>query len=1057
MKSIARIEIIIINILISTYIYIHPVEASMKTINQTLEVRESVFDESKRDDTLDLSNLIDNTVDENRFFDETFFTDGMKLLFDTAFKRFQGKADNGIIKLTQAMGGGKTHNMVALGVLAKNPLFRSKVLGGKYNSFKEKIKVIAYTGRESDLEFGIWGEIAKQLGKENIFSSYYSPLKAPGQSAWINLLQSDEPTLIMLDELPPYLEYCKTQSYGTGTLLDITRTALANLFNAMNKGELHNVCLIVSDLRATYQQGSQVIQGIFDNLENELNRSSTNIEPVSANTDDLYNILKTRLFKNIASDDEIDEVALSYQAAVKEAKEMKYTDENPSEIAKGIRSSYPFHPSIRDLFARFKENPGFQQTRGFIRLTRLMIKHLFENDDMASKRYLINAFDIDLNNGEMVTMIKNIKSELSNAISHDIASSGKAVAENIDTTFGSTDMQDLTKLILMSSLSKVTGSVNGLTMNEIISYIAAPGRDITNFNKGLDELKTKAWYLYFDRDHRLFFRKVQNVNAQLNDEIRGFTYEQAKLHIRKLLTDNFQPQQKDCYQDVQVFPSIQEIELKKNKVTLILSEPSIETKGLKDDLQKFYKETTYKNRVVFLTGQRVAMDNLIDITKSYKAIENIIYRMEQEDKVDARDSELIQAKDLQDKISVKLFSNIREAFVTLYFPKKSGLTSKDFRMEFLENHFNAEKQIKDVLLEEMKFTNDIEPAKLKNKFEARIFTQQRMTWNHLSERVATEVSWQWHKPEAIKDLKDDCLRKKLWIEEGGYIDKEPPAPETSINVIETHRNTDTGEVTLKINPINGDTVHYEINEDATISSLKINDLSNFKTKELILTFLCVDSAEKNRTGQIYKWINKIVLKHKVFDKDGQQYMQLQASSDQAEIRYSTDGSNPKDNGGVYIDSFEIPIETKFVQAIAYNKEKNIFSETLIYEVTKKNKEIEREKRLFFGPIRTASTKETYQYLDDFNDLNVSIEGIDLTVQEKSGSCFIMLSLGSFEIKHIEDLISELNQLIDKFFVDKKYEVTADINKAIFETGQIFEQWVAEQKSTIEAFKDKIKQ
>lgn len=506
----------------------------MKTLKRALKVRESVFDETKRDDTLDLASLVDNTVDAKRFFEETFITSGMELLFDTAFKRFKGKADNGIIKLTQAMGGGKTHNMVALGVLATNPDIRKTILKGKYNDYQDKIKVVAYTGRESDLKFGIWGEIAKQLGKEDVFTPYYSPLDAPGQSAWINLLKSDTPTLIMLDELPPYLEYCKTKQYGSGTLLDITTTALANLFNALNKQELHNVCLVVSDLRATYEQGSQVIQGIFDNLENEMNRSSTNIEPVSANTDDLYNILRTRLFSNVVSNSDIDEIAMAYQAVVKEAKEMNYTDENPADIAKGVRSSYPFHPSIRDLFARFKENPGFQQTRGFIRLTRTMVKILFADGGYGDARYLINPYDIDLNNSEMVTMIKNIKPELTNAIAHDIASHGKAVAENIDNITSSTDMQDATKLILMSSLSKVTGSVVGLTMNEIVAYLATPGRDITNIQKGFDELKIKAWYLYFDRDNRIFFRKVQNVNAQLNDEIRGFTYDQAKLHIKEL-------------------------------------------------------------------------------------------------------------------------------------------------------------------------------------------------------------------------------------------------------------------------------------------------------------------------------------------------------------------------------------------------------------------------------------------------------------------------------------------------------------------------------------------
>ncbi|WP_042375649.1 DUF499 domain-containing protein, partial [Neobacillus jeddahensis] len=913
----------------------------MKTLKKALVIRESVTDETKRDDTLDLASLIDNTVDAKRFFEETFITNGMELLFDTAFKRFKGKADNGIIKLTQAMGGGKTHNMVALGVLATNPDIRKNLLNGKYNDYQEKVKVVAYTGRESDLKFGIWGEIAKQLGKEDLFTPYYSPLDAPGQSAWINLLKSDTPTLIMLDELPPYLEYCKTKQYGSGTLLDITTTALSNLFNALNKEELHNVCLVVSDLRATYEQGSQVIQGIFDNLENEMNRSSTNIEPVSSNTDDLYNILRTRLFKNTVADNDIDDIAMAYQASVKEAKEMNYTDENPSDIAKGIRSSYPFHPSIRDLFARFKENPGFQQTRGFIRLTRTMVKNLFEVGGLADTRYLINPYDIDLNDSEMVTMIKNIKPELTNAIAHDIASNGKAVAEKLDEITSSTDMQDATKLILMSSLSKVTGSVVGLTMNEVIAYIASPGRDITIIQKGFDDLKTKAWYLYFDRDNRIFFRKVQNVNAQLNDEIRGFTYEQAKLHIRDLLENQFKPSQRDCYQEVLVFPSIEEIDLSKNKVTLILTEPGSEA-GLKHEIKQFYDDAVLKNRVMFLTGQRVAMDNLIEITKSYKAIENIIYRMEHEDKVDARDAELVQAKDLFDKISAKLYSNIREAFVTLYFPKKNGLIKKDFKMEFAGNNFNAEKQIKDVLEEEMKFTTEIEPSKLKTKFEARIFTTQRMTWNHILERVATEVSWQWHKPEALNELKTDCIRRGLWIEEGGYIDKEPPAPETSVSVIETHRDKETGEVTLKILPTNGDIVYYEIDMKATESSLKIADLSNFKTSELKLTFLCVDSKGINETGSVYEWTNKVSIQYKPYDADGSQFMELRASSPNVEIRYTTDGTNPKNSGGKYVEPFAIPAGAKYIQAVAVNEEKGIYSEILQFEIKDEKFVVDKE-------------------------------------------------------------------------------------------------------------------
>ena len=111
----------------------------MKTLFDVCKPRESVFDETKRDDTLDLSNLIGDSIDGKEFFKETYITNGMKLLFDTAFKRFEGKAASGLIKLTQSMGGGKTHNMIALGVLAQNKEIRSSVLNGEYANFKEEI------------------------------------------------------------------------------------------------------------------------------------------------------------------------------------------------------------------------------------------------------------------------------------------------------------------------------------------------------------------------------------------------------------------------------------------------------------------------------------------------------------------------------------------------------------------------------------------------------------------------------------------------------------------------------------------------------------------------------------------------------------------------------------------------------------------------------------------------------------------------------------------------------------------------------------------------------
>ena len=125
-----------------------------------------------------------------------------------------------------------------------------------------------FTGRESDAPYGIWGSIAEQLGKRDQFSDYYSPLQAPGQTAWIELLKG-EPLLILLDELPPYLRDAKSKTIGDSNLANVTTTALSNLLVAANKGELDNVCIVISSLQATYQEESKEISEVLRTLESE--------------------------------------------------------------------------------------------------------------------------------------------------------------------------------------------------------------------------------------------------------------------------------------------------------------------------------------------------------------------------------------------------------------------------------------------------------------------------------------------------------------------------------------------------------------------------------------------------------------------------------------------------------------------------------------------------------------------------------------------------------------------------------------------------------------------
>lgn len=172
----------------------------VNTILELCKPRESIFQSNYTDDVISITNLTNGKISGSAFFEETYLTDGMKRLFDTAFRRFNGEDVTPIVRLKQAMGGGKSHNMVALALLAMNPGLRAGNLPSRFEAFNKPVRVISFYGRECNDCF--WHSFADQLGDKS-FKTQFGSTQAPGKGAWAELLKG-EPLLILLDEMPPY-------------------------------------------------------------------------------------------------------------------------------------------------------------------------------------------------------------------------------------------------------------------------------------------------------------------------------------------------------------------------------------------------------------------------------------------------------------------------------------------------------------------------------------------------------------------------------------------------------------------------------------------------------------------------------------------------------------------------------------------------------------------------------------------------------------------------------------------------------------------------------------
>lgn len=1022
----------------------------MKTVSEMLKPRDSVFSDTAREDVLNLSDFAEGSIDARKFFDENFKTQGMIMLFDIAFKRFKGESDTGVVKLTQAMGGGKTHSMLALALLANDIALREEVLGEKYKGIG-KVKVVTFSGREN-ADFGIWGSIAEQLGKKNLFSDYYSPLKAPGESAWINLLKDDK-TLILLDELPPYLENARATTIGNSDLSKVTITALANLFSALGKAQLANVCLVFSDLKATYESGSELLQASFKELEAEANRIAIEIAPVQLNSDEVYSILRKRLFEDESICDQYDvekkEIAIIYKDAVSTTKKLGFTAYPGENVFKGIMESYPFHPSIKDLYARFKENQNFQQTRGLIKLMRQVVREFYECG-FADKNYLINVFDVNLNTPNIFALFRQIKPSLEDAISHDIAQEGKAIAELLDEERDDRKdyAQQIAKLLLISSLSTAARGILGLTEPEIFGFLSAPNVDINVLKSMLEDLKSQCWYIKNDNLGRIYFQNTKNMVAEVNTLVESYSNDNARKELKKILNDNFTPKLKTCYELLYVLPAIDEIELDEKKISLVIFEPYAGNE-LHPHLAEYYNRISLKNRVMFLSGNRSVMDKLYLNSKKLKAIETIVENMKAEG-VPSTDQQRKEAESTLDKAIQALFSTIRETFVTLYYPTKNGIDQADFRLEFKENKFDGEQQVIDTLENARKYeaysTEDSFIETLRKKCEARLFTTKEMPYSQICERAAIEVSWQWYHPDQLKVLKDDCIKKDKWRENGGYLFKGPFEKDPT-SVIVTQKDYDEAkqEFIYHVKGVGG-RVFFDIGAEPTSASEEVTG-NRFATKEPVVKFVCIDSEKERKTGEVVEVIGHAPLKYEQRTTAENGVVFEFKTNDNYDVKYTTDGSEPKENGGLYNGEFSVPDSAKYVRVVSLFKGTVIEEKQILIDRSGralKDKKIDLDKSVSYvlkAKRKFDDTESAYRELEQLAKHNgVFIKGASAYIYERSNennyveyNANILYSASDFQA--LIDLIRGTS------YKNNEAVVTFEYKELVFTKGKEFNDWV----------------
>ncbi|MBY5501272.1 DUF499 domain-containing protein [Rhizobium leguminosarum] len=998
----------------------------IKTVKQACTFNPVIRDYRMAEGIENLADLIADNGDGRDFFARNFVTHGMEQLFKEGMLRLSGKSDQAVFELTQAMGGGKTHMMVALGLLARRPHLRPEVLPGDLNDRIEfgEARIAAFNGRNSPDNY-IWGEIAAQLGAEEAIRQYWANgPRAVDQRKWKEII-GDIPTLILLDELPPYLQNAATQAVGAGTLADMVVYSLSSLMSAAL--ELPNCAIVIANLSGSYKSQTKALAEAIANLQQEARRQAMTITPVQLAGNEIYEILKKRLIDKLPDERTISEVAEEYAQQVKKAEDGGYIVASSIEqIAEQVRETYPFHPSFKHLVALFKENEGFRQTRGLMQFTARLLKSVEQRplDDV----FLIGTQHLDLNDEQVRDEIERIAPKLLPAVTRDIADSGNAISETVDNELGADAAQQVMTLLLASSLSRAVGGRIGLSDNEIIEFLAAPNRKPDEFLSALERLREQAWYLHRE-EQRFFIKETENLSRQIERTAKEIPQPKIDQALINRLTGILQPASKRAYQELQILPKLDELRLTGPRVLIVIRPDG---RVPPNELQNFFDYQQEKNNLLVLTGQDSHLaDAVEDRLRELYAIEQISKRLK------PGDSLYEEARDRFEDAVDRFHKALSAGYNRLYYPaleetdgsERLMAVTIDNGLKIGEGDQSAEVQIEKLLASpRANYKLALDMAEDFSQYFAMAEEylwpsgkeNRRTPWKDVLSRAKSLPVWPWMPGSGGLDtLKAEGLKQGRWrLGEDGYIEKGPfPKEKTTVNVSLQGSNLDTGDSLLSLTPRNaGDSpiVQYSTKPEVTEADPRVEDLDNFSTSEGSLYFWVKDPTGKFESGAPVRWMAELKIRHQVDPAADKRRVTLQ-STPRAAITYSLDGSNPKD-GTEYTAPFEIGPEAIRLLVYARAGEANKTADFQIPASGDKRVQIDDTKpaRLQGKRVSLDTTDRVYGVINKFKDNTSTLfKGVRIEIGEGENTVTVRFQERAVTAAMIEGVVNSLREVLQE--------------------------------------------
>ena len=1010
----------------------------MKTVKQSCQLAPNALSIDVSDQVEQLEQLINDEGTGEAFYAKTFITVGMRDLLRGTVERLAGKSSNAVFHLKQAMGGGKTHLIVGVGLAAKHKALRHKYCGdlSHIDAF-ESARVVAFNGRNSPAHY-LWGEVAHQLGMAEQFKKFWvSGPEAPDETDWTALLKSPQPTLILLDELPPYFQYLGTRPTGTGTVADIATRAFANLLSAA--GKLSNVCVVVSDLDASYAQGGAMIERALIDARKELGRQEKAITPVDLTGNEVYDILRKRLFAKLPGRPEIEDLASRFGQALEEATKSKVIARGAEALADEIVNTYPFHPRLKDLVALFKENEQFKQTRGLMELMSRLLKSVWdrESDDV----YLIGAQHFDLGITEVRSKLADI-SGMNDVISKDLWDVNFAAhAQGIDAKNGNKNASEVANLLLTASLSTAVNAVKGLTREEILECVVTPLHSVVEYNTAIDDMQSECWFLHLSQESKLYFDRQENLTKMLQGLATTAPEAQIDELIKSRLQLMFFPSRKTAYAKVIALPRLNEVieEVKRNRVLLIIDPAN---KMPPEALSEFFLQLTEKNNLLVLSGDKTQMANI------EAAARKVYATLKAESKIPKSHAQYEEFLGKKESSDHEFYSTILGVFDKVIYPVQIGDKAPELKIKPLDTKrdgskpFDGEGQIEKTLsAHPKKLFLDVEGDfdALRDFAETNLWNETSVTidWATAVARERQKSKMPWMPPKGLDTLKSIALQRGIWEDlSNGHVSHSPAKKKTAVQVVADTSPDDEGVVVLRVNALNAGPngrIHYAEDGPVSATSPLLKD-ETLKTKSYLVQFLAIDPNGQFDTGDVTTWHNSLTVRAK-FDSLKRKVELFVAPT--ASLKYTLDGSEPR-NGNDYTGPIQLGSDAVKLLVFAEGggleaKEKFDYGSSKKGPVGGGKPEVivDRTKPAQLSHIVSlGSRQEAYQVVTLLKERQATVEKVQATVGTSPHTAQFFLGETPADGAYLESVLNQIGSCLPA-----DSPISMKIHRFQFKTGQ----------------------